>query len=77
MDRLIPAKDSTFGVDKEQQAKVVYQGQERSLLCAYSPGPGVYESYDNIKVLSNVKANSRYSIPRVSLSLSSPYNGCD
>lgn len=66
VDKLQVKKDSTFGVSKQQQAKVTYAGQEKSLLGAHSPGPGIYESYDNVKVLSNVKSLSRYSIPKVS-----------
>eukprot|EP00347_Sterkiella_histriomuscorum_P000718 403374773 len=64
VDKTQNKKDSTFGVNKEQGQKIVYSGQERALLGTQSPGPVIYSSCDNLLSLSNVKRNSRYSIPK-------------
>jgi len=41
-------KHSTFGIDMDQVAKVIYPGQERHHKGFASPGPGIYSSVDHI-----------------------------
>ena len=68
-------KDSTFGIDKEQQAKVIFPGQDRVLYGTHSPGPGMYNSTENlgntliniwlyIVNLSSIRNMSQFSIPK-------------
>jgi hypothetical protein len=40
VDSTEPKRNSTFGCDKDQQAKVMYSGQEKHYFGRNSPGPG-------------------------------------
>jgi hypothetical protein len=42
----------------------MYPGQEKHYFGRHSPGPGCYESADNVKSLSSIRSKSQFSIPK-------------
>ena len=64
VDKIENRRWSTFGCDKDQQAKVMYPGQERHYYGSHSPGPGVYNVDDSVQPLSSIRNGSKYSMPK-------------
>lgn len=48
LDHIEPRRNSTFGCDKDQRAKVIYHGQEKSYYGMESPGPGAYGAVGSV-----------------------------
>eukprot|EP00347_Sterkiella_histriomuscorum_P004703 403359433 len=64
VDQTESRRNSTFGCDKEQMAKIMYSGQEKHYYGRHSPGPGSYNSSDKIQPLSSIRTQSQFSMPK-------------